>query len=259
MSQLVVALALVCGLLFLMLFLMETGRRAGVRRLKSDPESVKTGRGTIDGAVFGLMGLLIAFTFSGAAERFDNHRHMIVQEANDIGTAYLRLDLLPAKAQTALRDDFRNYLDSRIAFYRNWNLNPDRAQGELQHSNALRKSIWTEAVAGCEEAGSTATTSLVLSALNDMFDMTTKRSFAFEDHPPAIVFWGLGILVLASALLAGFGMAEAKRPSRLHMIVFSAILSVSVYVILDLEYPHAGLIRIDKADHVLSDVRSGMK
>src|SRR6187399_822560 len=101
-----------------MLAAMEAGRRIGVRRRARDPEGAEIGLGTINGAVFGLMGLLIAFTFSGAASRFDKRRELVVQEANNIGTAYLRLDLLPASAQPALRERFRRYVDARIAAYR---------------------------------------------------------------------------------------------------------------------------------------------
>jgi hypothetical protein len=72
----------------------------------------------VEGSVFGLLGLLVAFTFSGASSRFDTRRHLIVEETNAIGTAYLRLDVLPSTVQPALRDSFRRYLDSRLAIYR---------------------------------------------------------------------------------------------------------------------------------------------
>src|SRR5437870_1497571 len=107
-------LALFCG----MLVPLEIGRRIGVRRMAQDPEGARAGIGAIEGAVFGLLGLLIAFTFSGAASRFDTRRQLIVEETNDIGTAYLRLDLLPADLQPALRESFRRYLDARIEVYR---------------------------------------------------------------------------------------------------------------------------------------------
>src|SRR6185436_17454554 len=97
---------------------LEIGRRVGARRLALDPEGAKASTWAIDGAVFGLLGLLIAFTFSGAAARFDTRRQMIVEEANAIGTAWLRLDLLPAGVQPALRDKFRQYLDARLAVFR---------------------------------------------------------------------------------------------------------------------------------------------
>ena len=76
-----------------MLLLLEAGRRIGIRRMANDAEGSRAGLGTVEGAVFGLLGLLIAFTFSGAASRFDTRRELIIEETNNIGTAYLRLVL----------------------------------------------------------------------------------------------------------------------------------------------------------------------
>jgi hypothetical protein len=106
------------GLFLGMLALVELGRRLGTRQIARDPDKGQAGAGVIDGAVFALFGLLVAFTFSGAASRFDSRRQLVVEEANDIGTAYLRTDLLPAETQPALRESFRKYLDSRLETYR---------------------------------------------------------------------------------------------------------------------------------------------
>src|SRR5262245_16132661 len=95
---------LLAGSLFIgMLLLLETGRRLSLRQLAQEGAAERAGFGVIEGAVFALLGLLIAFTFSGAAARFDTRRQLVVEEANAIGTAYLRLDLLPATAQPQLR------------------------------------------------------------------------------------------------------------------------------------------------------------
>jgi hypothetical protein len=259
MNQAIVFFVVVISLFAVMLALMEVGWRVGVRRRNQDAAGAHAGLGTIDAAVFGLMGLLVAFTFSGAATRLDARRQLIGQETNAIGTAYLRVDLLPASAQPELRDDFRNYVDARLGYYKNLKSDDAAAQAELDRSVALQRKIWSESVAGCEKVNVSATTSLVLSSLNEMIDITTTRAVALEMHPPTVVFWGLGVLVLAGALLAGYGMAEAGTRSRLHVLIYSAILAVAVYVILDLEYPRVGWIRIDAADHVLMDLRSSMK
>lgn len=76
-----------------------------------------------------------------------------------------------------------------------------------------------------------------------MFDITTTRSAALETHPPTIVSGGLGVLLLAGALLAGYEMAEGKKSSRLHMLIFPLILVTAVFVILDIEFPRVGLVR----------------
>ena len=93
---------------------MEIGYRVGKRRIARSGEGLPTGVGASEAAIFGLMGLLIAFTFSGATSRFEARRHLLTEEANAIGTAYLRLDLLPASAQPEVRRLMRVYVDARL-------------------------------------------------------------------------------------------------------------------------------------------------
>ena len=250
---------LFAGGLFLGMFLfLEIGRRIAVRRIARDPEGAKGGTAAAEGAVFALFGLLVAFTFSGAASRFDARRQLIVQEANTIGTAYLRLDLLPAEAQPALRGLFREYLDSRLETYRKL---PDiqAALVELGHSVELQGKIWTQAVAACRSQNSPISTSLVLGSLNELIDILTTRTMASKMHPPEIIFWLLFVLGLGCALMAGYGMAGGKTRSWIHMVGFAAITALTVYVIVDMEFPRFGLIRVDATDQVLVDLRQSMK
>jgi hypothetical protein len=92
-------LMILCGLFVCLLGAILFGISTGRRRRRELGEAAELGTGAVDGAVYALLGLLIAFTFSGAAARFDERRGLIVEEANDIGTAWLRLDMLPASAQ----------------------------------------------------------------------------------------------------------------------------------------------------------------
>jgi hypothetical protein len=252
------ALLLIGVTLFVaLLAVLELGRRLGIRRMAVDPEGARAGIGAVEGAVFGLLGLMIAFAFSGAASRFEDRRHLITQEANAIGTAWLRIAALPAEAQPALRDSFRRYVDARIETYRKV---PDMAavKLELDRSVVLQGEIWAAAVAGVQSAPSPATASL-LPALNEMIDITTTRLVATESHPPPVIFVMLVILTLAGALLAGYGMAQGRTRNWLHMLGFALTMSLTVYVILDLEFPRIGLIRIDAADHLLVEVRESLK
>ena len=89
---------------------LAAGRYLGRRNISQETETARIRLTAVEAAIFGLMGLMIAFTFSGAANRYELRRQMTVDEANAIGTAYLRLDLLPAQAQPALREKFRRYL-----------------------------------------------------------------------------------------------------------------------------------------------------
>jgi hypothetical protein len=95
------------GLFAGIILMLELGRRVGAHLRARIMQGGGAGVGAVEAAIFGLLGLLVAFTFQGASARFDTRREQIVQEANNIGTAWLRIDLLPASAQTAMRELFR--------------------------------------------------------------------------------------------------------------------------------------------------------
>jgi hypothetical protein len=209
-------------------------------------------------AIFALLGLLLAFQFAGASARLDRRRELTVQEANAIGTAYLRLDLLPPKERAELQELFRRYVDSRIRMY---DVLPDLAAAEVESATSrhLQAEIWSRAVAACQRPEATPTASLVLlPALNEMIDVTTSREVAARTHVSGLVFTLLVTVALLSALLAGLTMSGGFRRNILHMVVFAAVTAITVYVILDLEYPRIGLIRIGAADQALREARQGM-
>jgi hypothetical protein len=238
---------------------LEIGWRIRTRNLATETEKSDAGLNALDGAVFGLMGLLIAFTFSGAASRFDTRRTLIVQETNDIGTAYLRIDLLPADTQAALRQDYRDYLDARLAFYDNLDRDLVAAQTAYAKSTELQHKIWIESVAATARQNSAAVTTLVLSSVNAMIDITTTRMVALETHPPPAIYLALAAVVLASSMLAGYAMAKSGRRNWSHMLIYSATLAFAVYLIFDLDHPRLGLVKIDSVDHILVDLRNSMK
>jgi hypothetical protein len=257
MNFFVLGFALTTSLFLAVLAGLFLGRWLGRRALAKDPESARSGYGAVEGAIFGLLGLLIAFTFSGAAARFDARKALIAQEANEIGTAWLRLDLLPAAAQPALREDFRRYLDARIEYTRR--IADPAARKEFgDRVTELQGRIWSGAAAACE-GQSPAVASLVLASLNSMIDITTTRLMAAETHPPVIIYLMLVLLALVSALLAGHAMASNRTRSWLHMVGFALMIAVTVRVILDIEFPRVGWVTLDRADHVLVELRQSMK
>ena len=251
LSSSLYALALFAG----MLAFGEAGRRLAHRRAVRDPDGTWQNAGVVDGAVFGLLGLIIAFTFSGAVSRFDARRGLIIEESNAIGTAYLRLGLLPVESQPALRESFRQYLDARIEFFRAL---PDAAAAkvELENGRRLQAEIWSRALAATH--GSQPATMLLLPSLNQMFDMEATRTLSIRIHPPAIVFAMLFGVALIAAALAGYGMAKAPTRDWFRPAAFAMVTAFAFYVIFDIEYPRLGLIRVSKFDQTLEDLRSSM-
>lgn len=258
MSKITIAVLLALGLFIGMLFLLELGRKFGGWRRARDPEGASAGTGAVEGAVFALVGLLIAFTFSGAVSRFDHRRELIVQETNAIGTAYLRLDLLPVAERSALQEDFRRYVDIRLEAYRQL---PDiqAALAVLTQATALQNQIWRQAVAAGQASNAAPDAiKLLLPALNEMIDITTTRTLATLEHPPWVIYLMLLVLALTSALLAGHSMAGGRTRNWLHMVIFAAVMAMAVYIILDIEFPRLGLIRVDAFDQALVELRASM-
>jgi len=243
------------SLMLLMVLTAMVGRKLGLRRKAADSEGYKAGNAAAQGTIFALLGLLIAFTFSKADARFDGRRGMVTEEANDIGSAYLYLDMLQPADQDGLRDLFRRYLDSRIATYRELADSEDEKR-ELARTQKLQLEIWHQAIAACVREPSARMQ--LLPAINEMFNITTSRAMAFHTHSPAAIYGMLALMAVAAALLAGYETAESKFMPWVHLLCFGFAVSLIFYVIIDLEFPRFGFIRIDATDRVLVDLRAGM-
>ena len=232
------------------------GRRLGARAAAKDPDGFAKGNAAIDGAVYGLFGLLLAFTFSGAATRFDGRRELMGREANAIGTAYLRLDLMPDDMREGVKKNMRDYLDARIEMFASATNRPV-ALAAFERAQRLQSAIWTDAVAATRVPGGPPAIAL-LPPLNETFDIATTQRVAWETHPPKIVYAMLGVLALVAALLGGHSMGPAKTRHLMHVVVYALVLATTSYIILDIEYPRLGHIRVDSADQVLVDLRRSM-
>jgi hypothetical protein len=227
------------------------------RRQRARTRDGVEGSSSIEASLFALLGLLVGFTFSGAETRLEHRRELLVQEANAVGTAYLRIDVLPAGAQRMLRDELRRYVDARLAYYERL-LDPDGATTELRRSQQLQRQIWQDTMMALEESETDTAALVVLPALNDMFDITTAREAALRTHLPTTIFAMLVALALACAFVAGRSMSKSRLPNRLLVIMFAAVLALTGYTILNLEFPRIGFVRLDRMDTMLYDVRAGM-
>jgi hypothetical protein len=255
--QFVLPILVICLLIATILTSIEIGYRTGIRRRARARTSNLGESKAIETSVFGLMGLLIAFIFAGAAVRFDNRRMVIAEEANAIGTAYLRLDLLPPEAQPELREDFRNYVLSRLAVTRDIP-NMEAVNADLKKSSILQQKVWEDAVEATKESGP-ATQMLVLTALNAMIDITTVRTVGMISHLPFLVLILLAITILMSSFLTGYSISAFGARDWLSAVIFAIAVSCATYVTLDYEYPRVAFIRADAADRVLIETLERME
>jgi hypothetical protein len=233
------------------------GRRFATRRGAPGEGPSGTGVAAIEASVFALLGLLVAFSFSGSETRLQARRELIVKEVDAVGTAYLRLDLLPAAYRDAIKEPFRRYVDTRVAYYEKLR---DSAAASLQKSRGeeLQREIWTLAVGASQRAPDMRASLIVLPALNEMFDVATERDATIRIHIPVAVFLFLGILACGCAFLVGIDMAPPARESWLHVFLFAATMGLTAYVVLNLEYPLAGFVRLGQLEGLLAQLRATM-
>lgn len=258
------SLAVSAGFFAGSLVLLNYGRYLGLRYLQHQTANM-AGLTTVEGAVFALIGLLLAFTISGALQRFDERRQLVIQEANAANTAYDRLALFEGDVGRNLQTNLKDYVEARIDLYRmphdfSLGRRSELFSPEQQDKIVdLKNKVWDAMVAACPQASFRPACAQAVPALTSLFEVARLRLGASEKHPPQIVYVMLFGLGLGGSLLAGFGMAAATARSWIHMLIFAATLTVTLYVVTDMEYPRLGLIHIENFDHFLVDARRQMQ
>ncbi|MDR3491377.1 MAG: DUF4239 domain-containing protein [Gammaproteobacteria bacterium] len=242
------------ALYILLLFSVSAGRRFAQWQAKRHSLGNLETITVIEGAVFGLLGLMIAFTFTGAYERFELRKTHIIEEANVVETAYLRLDMLTPSATVDLRNNFRQYIDTRLSVYKNI---PDfnAVYRALEKSEQLQHKIWNQVLAACKITNQQVATEMVVPAINKLFDMENEGIAITKIHPPIVIFVLLIGLTMLSAFLAGYSAVEKHARSSIYILIYVAMMAFIIYLIMDIEFPRVGLVRVDAFDNVLMDVR----
>ena len=236
---------------------LEFGYRVGQRRLTPEADELSKSPNLLSGSVYTLLGLLLSFSFSLTVQRFESRRHLVIDEANAIGTAYLRVDLLQPNDQPGMRHEFQRFTDAQIKLGEQLN-SGQNISDQIKTTQSAQHRIWELAMTAYESDPHESTRILFTPAINQMFDLASTRIEASETRMPGMIYLLLVLLSFASAVLAGRGLAGRPNREWGHRIVFSAVLALVLFVILDLDDPRQGSIRIDHADQMLQDLRSSM-
>lgn len=222
---------------------LEIGYRVGAWRHARVAEEKESPVGAMVGSILGLLAFLLAFTFSMAASRFDERRRMVLEEANAIGTTYLRTRLLPEPHRTEAAKLLKEYVDVRLPDFRQSDVAATVAQ-VIKRSDELHEQLWSHAVAAAEKKPTPITATFV-NALNEMIDLHAKRVLvATRNRIPSIIWIMLIALAILGMASMGYqsGLAAARRsPAMVGMILaFAGVL----FLIADLDRGHEGLLTV---------------
>ncbi len=192
---------------------------------------------TVQAAVLGFLALVLGFTFSVSQSRFDTKRQLVVEEANAIGTTALRARMLPSPYREKTLDLLRRYANSRTP------ATLEQVDKAIAESLRLHKQLWAQATAVAHVEQNPAVVMLYTQALNDMIDLHTKRVAAYLYRaPPGLLL----LLTVAAALVIavmGYGSGLEKERNLLGMSVMVILVSLVLFLVLDLERPQDGIIR----------------
>jgi hypothetical protein len=219
----------------------EGGFRLGRWWQNREPGEQEGPTGVLVGSILALLAFLLAVTMGMASDRFDARRAIVLDEANAIGTTYLRAGYLPEPASSQIRELLRQYVPLRIR-----TSSSDDLQGDIQKSQAILNQLWTiaEGVAKTTNQGDLVST--FIESLNDTIDLHETRVTAASARVPETVVL---LLIIGSALtlgMVGFSAGLTRRRSLLTAAVLIIALGAVITIVVDLDRPREGFIQVSQ-------------
>jgi hypothetical protein len=238
--------------LAIILIAAETGHRLGQVRLRRTEHEKEPTVGGIVAAELGLLAFLLAFTFGLAASRFEARRETLLDEANAIGTTYLRANMLQDPQRTEIRRLLREYVDARLA-----TVEEGKLESGIRRSTELHGQLWKEAVTAAEKAPRSIPTGLFIQSLNELIDLHAKRLLVgIRSRVPMIVWLVLITVAVFSFGSMGYhsGLTGASRSPV--VLPLALTFAVVMWMVVDLDRPQEGLLRVSQKPMI--ELRSTM-
>jgi hypothetical protein len=224
------------------------------RRSKTPADDVaRSETGTIQAAVLGLLGLLLAFTFGMAGQRYDLRRTIQVDESNAIGTTYLRTEVLPDATAREVRRRLRDYVDARIDLHHA--SDEHRIREVRQMTEQIQKEVWAYAMQAARDDPRSIQVGLFVQSLNQMIDLYSSVTIAQARVPTRILVLLMVVAAFGIATVGhAFGLDRRRRV--LGTVMLALLVSAIVLVTLDLDRPQSGRIRVNL--ETLLDLKKSM-
>ena len=226
---------------------VEAGYRVGLRQRRASESAEKTTRGDVTlSAMLALLGLMLAFTYAFTLSRADDRKHAIVEEANAIGTAFLKADFLAEPGRGEVRGRLLDFARARIVTAEQVE-DAESRQVTLQRMALAQSRLWPALERALRGKALGPYEAVMMRAITEVLDAQTRRNTAaFDRMPPVVTLLLLAIAALALAV-AGHNAGLKGSITRLRMAGFVLILSFLMLVILDFDRPQTGLIRLSNA------------
>lgn len=234
-----------CLFFVLMLTATELGFRLGRKFETQTPENVKSQVSTVEAAILGILALLLGFTISMAVSRFEIRKQLVLEEADAIGTSSLRAQLLPAPAGPEIESLLRQYVNIRVQYGTAGN-NLARLEDLNRQTARLQTEFWTRTAVYAQQDPNPVRVGLLLQSLNRAIDLAEARWMAFQNHVPESVIYVNAAVGLLSAMLVGYSFGVNGRRNIFSMFMLAVSITLVLAVIIDLDRPRSGYIRVSQ-------------
>lgn len=238
--------------LLLILLAHEIGYRLGAARQKAQTHEKEAPVGAMVGATLALLGFLLAFTFGLAANLFQAKREVLLDEANAIGTTYLRADFLPDEQRAAVRELLREYVDIRLAA-----AETGEVDSAMARSEEIQNLLWAHASASMVESPRSVAYGLFVETLNDVIDLHAKRvMISVRSRIPPTIWIALYSIAFFAFGTMGYhgGLAAANRSFAL--LAVAVIFAAVMWLVRDLDTAQEGTLRVSQ--QAMIDLRNSM-
>ena len=247
---------ILCVLLFVgCIFMVILGRAVRTKFLRSDEQESKGGVNSLLGALFGLWGFVLAFTFGNASARFENVRAMMVEEANMIRNVILRTETIPDSLRPAYRAQVKSYLEARIDYYEQAG-NPDKFNKAKQDAVEIGKSLWTNTVEVSRLPNMGPSSNAMMATLTSMYDIGARRDALLMSGIPGLITFMLFFLALVISFVGGFTSPMLELKEWVVITGFILLACIIIYITLDLARPMRGLIKPDVGQERIVQLRN---
>jgi hypothetical protein len=237
---------IVSVLLGILLLAIEVGYRLGRRMADVTDEGPKGQIGAIQASLLGVLALLLGFTFSLSLQRHDSRSQAVIAEANAIGTAMLRAELLPQPLGPRTLDKLKEYVDLRVEGGAISLDNADARSIVLRRTLDVQRQLWQLGTQAVQESPSPVPSGMFVQSLNDMIDAYGSRDSALNRHVPEVVLFLLFGAFALTACLVGYASGVARHRASFPTYVLVLLIVFLVFIIIDLDRPRRGLIEVSQ-------------